>query len=328
MAQLLRSRHDRRGRALRDAGDDGERQRGDHAGGGVEGAARDDAGDMAVLDDELLDLGTGADRAAELLDALRHALPHLAGPQARIVEAADQRRGLRLGRRPQGGAHRRREGELADPLGGPVGAQLAARHTPDLLGVGAEEDLVETTAEAAGDPLLEGVLRTSRTQPRRGVAEPTARELRGTELAHELRRRERVVDEAAAVEDPREARTLEQLVAEDLVPELLDLGGFRVEAVAAEIEPPAVADLGAREAADDVVALKNGDVPAVAREHVRRGEPGRAGAEDDDRAQRSRPSMAKPTTDAICESVTSARMTTRGTLPRRGPRSGSRTKAA
>ena len=66
------------------------------------------------------------------------------------------------------------------------------------------------------------------------------------------------------------------------MPERLDLGHLGEEAVAADVEAPAVALDGAADAADDVSASSTVDVLAPLAQLVGGGQPGGAGADDDD----------------------------------------------
>ena len=77
-------------------------------------------------------------------------------------------------------------------------------------------------------------------------------------------------------------RMQEVLVGEDLVPEVLDRLDLGEEAVAADVEAPAVALDGAGDAADHVVGLEDRGGDAVLVELEGGGEPGRAGADDHD----------------------------------------------
>ena len=94
---------------------------------------------------------------------------------------------------------------------------------------------------------------------------------------------ERVVEELAVPVDPRHARALEELLAHHLVPEVVDLLGLGEEAVAAEIEAVAVADLGLGEAADLVLGLEHDHGTPLLGEQVAGGQAGGAAAEDGDR---------------------------------------------
>ena len=68
-----------------------------------------------------------------------------------------------------------------------------------------------------------------------------------------------------------------QLVAQHLLPERLHLRVLGEEAMAAQIEPETVAFLGAREAADEVLALEHDHAATALRQVQRRRQAGRAG---------------------------------------------------
>ena len=80
-------------------------------------------------------------------DPVAHRFPHLAGTEPRILKLVDQ--GLdhlalaRLEPAQQAVHDRRDQVQALDPLGRPVGRDLAGGHAPELLGVRLEEDLEE-----------------------------------------------------------------------------------------------------------------------------------------------------------------------------------------
>ena len=175
------------------------------------------------------------------------------------------------------------ERQALDPLRGPLGADLGGRHAPHLLGVGHEEVLVEPLAEAVGDPLLEVVLAALGLDRGPQVGEQAARELDRAELLDHVLAVERVVEELAAPVDPRHARPAQELLLHHLVPEVVDLLGLGEEAVAAEIEAVAVANLGLRDASDLILRLEHDDGTPLFGEQISSREAGRAAAEDSDR---------------------------------------------
>ena len=142
--------------------------------------------------------------------------------------------------------------------------------------------LVEPLAEAVGDPLLEVLLLALGLERGPQVGEAGADELDRAELAHDVHAVERVLEELAVPEDPRLARALQELLLHDLVPELVDLVALGEEAVAAEVEPVAVADLGLGDAADLVLRLEHDHGHATLREQVAGGQARRATAEHRD----------------------------------------------
>src|SRR5262249_26345530 len=154
------------------------------------------------------------------------------------------------------------EGEVLDPLRRPQCADLRARNPPHLFGVRAEERLVQPPAEARRHPLLERVRfrppPTCRPQVRKGAPE----RLPEAEAPDDVLRRDRVREELAVVVDARESRPLDELGAENLLPQALDGLHLREEAVSAEIEPVAV----------ELDRLRYAPHGSVGLEH-RRGEP-------------------------------------------------------
>ena len=158
-----------------------------------------------------------------------------------------------------------------------------AGHAPHLLGVGHEEVLVEPLAEAVGDPLLEVVLAALGRDRGPQVGQQAARELDRAELLDDVLPVERVVEELAAPVDARHAGATEELLLHHLVPEVVDLFGLGEEAVAAQIEAVAVANLGLRDAADLVLRLEHDDGAPLLREEVPSREAGGAAAKDSDR---------------------------------------------
>ena len=165
-------------------------------------------------------------------------------------------------------------------------------HAPDLLRVRLEELVEEPAPEAVGDPLLVGVLLALRLDRRPEVGEERLREVDRAELLHHVRAAQRVVEElraplAVAPVDPRHPRALEELLAHDLVPEVVDLLHLREEAVAAEVEAVAVAHGGLGDAAHLVLRLEHHHRQALLR---------RAGSRRSGRRGRRRgsPSASRP----------------------------------
>ena len=149
-------------------------------------------------------------------------------------------------------------------------------HAPDLLRVRLEEEVEQALAEAVRHPLLEGVLLALGLHLRPQVGEERARQLDRAELLDHVGAAQRVVEELAVPEDARHARALEEVLAHDLVPEVVDLLGLGEEAVAAEVEAVAVADRGLGDAADLVLGLEDDHGQALLGEQVAGGQPGRA----------------------------------------------------
>ena len=104
------------------------------------------------------------------------------------------------------------------------------------------------------------------------------------EVAQAFHGSQRIVVELAVVVDAAHAGPHQEiLVGQDLVPERLDFGHLGEEAVAADVEAPAVALDGPADPPDHVVGFQDGGVDdAEAGELVRRCEPCRPGTDDDD----------------------------------------------
>ena len=100
------------------------------------------------------------------------------------------------------------------------------------------------------------------------------------------------------------------------MPEVVDLLGLGEEAVAAEVEAVAVADLGLGDAADLVLGLEDDDGPPLLGEQVAGGQAGGAAAEDGDgrsgRAlEAARRSASKSTVDMASTLPTARRESAR-----------------
>src|SRR5439155_24038081 len=115
---------------------------------------QNDAADptLGVLDRDAALVQVHRDPA--LLHAYGEGLPHLPWAEPRVPELLDQRRHV-LATYPQDREHRLAEREVLDPLRRPERADLRAGNAPELLGVGAEERVVQTPPEARRHPFLE-----------------------------------------------------------------------------------------------------------------------------------------------------------------------------
>ena len=162
--------------------------------------------------------------------------------------------------------HGAAERQAPNALGRPVGADHVAGQAPHLFGVGLEEGLVEALPEAVHDPVLERLLGIGRLEPCAQVARRHARAFHQAEVAHDVGQLERVGVVAALVEDARQPRHADHLAPEQLVPQPLDLGDLRVEAMAADVEAIAAIRLGARDAAHRRLGFVDRDGHARARE--------------------------------------------------------------
>src|SRR5439155_25472430 len=163
--------------------------------------ADDDAGDVVVLALDRGDAMVQDDRDAELLDSLLEALPHLTRAEARVLELLDQRRDV-LPAQAEDRHRRLPEREVLDPLRGPLRPDLRSGDPPDLLGVGAEEGVVEPAAEADRNPLLERLRLPLAIARAPEVRESAEAGLPDAEAAQDVLGGQWVVEELALVVDP------------------------------------------------------------------------------------------------------------------------------
>ena len=218
-------------------------------------------------------------------------LPHHAGAVLGVLELLNERRDVRLVALGEDGVHHRlAQVEVLDPLGRPVGRHVGHGHAPDLLGVGLEEDAVETPPEAGHEPVLVVGLVLGGADARPQVGEPAQDRLPQPQVAQGVEGLERVVVELALVVDPAHAGPEHEVaLGQDLVPEGLHLGDLGEEAVSAQVEAPAVAHHRAADAAHHVVGLEHdGVLPPFGQEIRRRQPPGTGAGDDDGRCLRGR----------------------------------------
>ncbi len=256
----------------------------------------------------------------------RGRLPHHAGALPRIAEVLDQ--GLDPALFAQGGGRpllqseralhpvddRRAEAQPLDPLRGPVGGDLIAGHAPHLLGVGAEEDREQLLAELVAHPLVEG----AGLPDRGGLGDRVGGHAQGAgehpEVLQRLERPQRVGVELPTVEDPRQARPLDEVVGQDLVPEVDDLPRLGEEAVAADIEQETLVVHRPADAADvGRVALDHGHALARLGQQIGGGQAGGARTydQDVDRGLGAAHSAASPRPARVSRAVSGAKVKNR-----------------
>src|SRR5262249_60596662 len=93
----------------------------------------------------------------------------------------------------------------------------------------------------------------------------------------------RVVEDVAVPVHARDAGRAQDLFLHHLVPEVVVLLGLGEEAMAAQVEAEAVANLGLRDASNLILRLEHDDGTPLLREQVSGRETGGAAAEDSDR---------------------------------------------
>ena len=234
------------------------------------------------LERGLHDRATHQDLAALGAHLLRAAFPHHARSQSRVAKGLDQRLDhFAAPAREERVADRSPERQTLDPLRRPVSRNLLAGHSPDLLRIGLEEDLEESSSELVRHPVLEGARLPAADEPCLEIGQRAADRLEGAQLHQRLGAVERVGEVLAPVVDARRTRPHQEIVTEDLGPEILHLVRFRKEPVPSDVEAKPLVALGPRDAADmDRIALEHRDPHSAFGEEVRRGQPGRPRPDD------------------------------------------------
>ena len=192
---------------------------------------------------------------ATLLRTRAKRLPHLARPETRVLKLLDQRRrsGTRQVQRREQRASKR---EVLDPLHRPLGVDLRAGNPPHLLRVGAEERVVQASAEVRRHPVLEAVHSLPvPVQLASEVGERAENRLEQAETCDDIARLKRIGVVLPLVVDAGEARPDEEVVAEHRLPEAFDLRQLREEPMTAEVEAVAVVLDRLGDAANDAVGL-------------------------------------------------------------------------
>jgi hypothetical protein len=231
--------------------------------------------------------------AAALLNLARCGFPHHAGALARILEALDQR--LNDGfSRPRFACREHRflqrihdcyaEIEPLDTLRRPVGGNFVARHAPHFFGVSLEKDREQFLSELVAHPFVEIASVFDRVCL--GVAERqhAGRAGEEPEIAQRLECAQWVRIIFSAVVDAREARPLDEIVGQNLLPEIDHFLRLRKETMPANVKHEAVVfDRAADAAHIDRILLDHGDREiGIPGEAIGGGQAGRPGADHED----------------------------------------------
>ena len=216
-------------------------------------------------------------------------IPHHPRAKPRIAKAFEQGFGLHpiVGNLVEAQAaleaidHRAPQRKPLDPLSGPVGAHLVAGHTPDLLGIGLEKDRIEFPAERVDGPVLKALDLLVRKNLGLGKAHHAQRAAHDPQIPQRFKGAQRVGIEFALVVDPAHPRAFDEIVGQDLVPQINHLFRFGKEAVAADVEPVAFVLHGSADPADVVLVLfDNRDRESGLGQKVTGGQPSRARPDD------------------------------------------------
>ena len=151
------------------------------------------------------------------------------------------------------------------------------------VGRGFEEDFEEAMAETIGDPLGEGLLGLDRDEARLDVTEEDVEGFVEAEIEEGVHRFQGIIEVAALVINPGEARAIDEIVGHDLPPDFVDFLGFAEEAVAADVEAEAFGLDGPGNAADvSGVGFPYDDLLAGAGKFPRGGEAGGTSTHNND----------------------------------------------
>jgi hypothetical protein len=247
------------------------------------GVSHFNAGDLATVVTNARHRRTKARLGATLGEPIAAAFPHHPRAEAWIVkrvdEAGDDLRSAES-RAEQGIPHGLEQVEVLDPLRGPIGPDLRTWHAPHFFGVGAEEDLKQTAAEATAHPFFHVAILAGRLQAGAEIREDDPRRLNRAEPPKSIARPQRVVEESGPVVNAGQAWTLEQVRPEYLLPDALDKGDLREEAMPPNVVSEALVSTGTRNAADGVVRLEHGGRDTEAIQLPRRRQSGRPRADD------------------------------------------------
>mmetsp|Transcript_37521 Transcript_37521/g.87502 ORF Transcript_37521/g.87502 Transcript_37521/m.87502 type:complete len:471 (-) Transcript_37521:643-2055(-) len=295
--------------------------------------AGDNAFNAPVLAMNFVDRPTAEQSAATALEFRRRGLPHLAGAVLGIKKTLDQRGVLRIGlarddllERLLGGTADR---QALDALRAPVGADVAARNTPDLLGVVLEELAVELAAEAVDEEVFQRLFGLDGAGRGGHVAAAELEAAPDAHLAHEIQAGfERIVEEVATKVDARLAAADQQhgivkfagggfVAAQQPLLPLIGEAGVAVaagrlgdwqhvappphdpvrlgeEAVPADVDPVALEVDGLGDASNLLGGLQNGDLwIAGTLEFEASGEAGGTGADDERMGHQERVTAAE-----------------------------------
>ena len=171
-------------------------------------------------------------------------IPHHAGAEAGIAKGFEQGFDflavigflVQAERAFQTVGHGIPEAQAFDPLGRPVRRHFVARHTPDLFGIGLEENRIELVAELVDRPVFKALHILVREDLRLGIAQHTKRRAPDAEIPQGFKRPQRVTVEFSFIIDAAHPRTLDKVVGQDFIPQIDDFLAFGKEAMPANIK--------------------------------------------------------------------------------------------
>ena len=196
-------------------------------------------------------------------DEIACGIPHHSRPKPGIAECFEQGLGfhpiigclVKAKRTLQPVDHRAAEAQSLDALCCPVCRHFVAGHTPDLFGIGFEEDREKFVAKLVDCPILETADIFVWKRLRLGIACHAQGRTDDTQVEQCLKRAKRIAVEFAFVVNPAHPGPLYKIVRQNLVPEINHFLRFGKKAVAADIKAVAIDLYGPADAADIAFVL-------------------------------------------------------------------------
>ena len=181
---------------------------------------------------------------ALVFDVALGGIPHHAGAEARIAEGLEQGFDflsvigllVEAERAFQAIGHRVPQAQALDPLRRPVRGHFVARHAPDLLGIGLEEDRIELVAELVDRPVLEAPHILVRKDLRLAIAQHAQGRAPDAEIPQGFKSAKWIAVEFAFIIDAAHPGPLDEVVGQNLVPQIDHLLALRKEAMPANIK--------------------------------------------------------------------------------------------
>ena len=206
-----------------------------------------------------------------------------AWPETRIEKAINERRdeiaiAISAAPRLKRCQYCATKAQVLDPLTCPLCADLRTRNTPDLLGVGLEEHFKQAPPRSLHHPVFKGLVGSRCKQARMRVAPYNSHRLNDTQATKSIDAPQRVMEEAIIIEDPGEPVALQQLVAHQLLPNLLNFLHLAEEAVPTDIKPVAAIIHGPADPPDGMRTLQNVRTVTKARQFIRSSQTGWTGS--------------------------------------------------
>src|SRR5213594_227348 len=173
------------------------------------------------------------------------------------MELLDERFDVLFASSKNGIHDRRPERQSLDPLRGPFGADLIAGNSPHLFRIGLEKSKVKAFAKTVAYPLLQVIFLRVREEGRTQEAHQNQKAVPQAQPQDDIAQLEGIVEKLSVVIDSREPRAAHELVSQDFVPNLVDLGNFCEEPMSSYVKAISAKLIRARMASYNVFLLEN-----------------------------------------------------------------------